>query len=122
MKALVIDDSVAARHFIGNIVRELGFDVVESADGKEALKALKADSSFDIALIDWNMPVMNGLEFVQEARKDPAYANIKFMMVTTETEMNNVIAALGAGADEYVMKPFSKDILAGKIQLLGLID
>ena len=120
MRVLVVDDSRAARSFIGRMVRELGFDVVEAAQGREALDHLVADAPIDLALVDWNMPEMNGLEFVVAARADERFQVMPIVMCTSETEMSQMVRALDAGASEYIMKPFTKDILKGKLDLLGL--
>ena len=123
MRALVIDDSKAVRSIIGKIMRELGFgEVVEAGNGLEALERLKEKGKPQIALVDWNMPEMNGYEFVCAVRADSAYDDVPLMMVTTETEMDKIITALEAGANEYVMKPFIKDILREKLIILGLQD
>ncbi len=120
MRALVIDDSRAIRLILGQVMKKLGFEVVDAGDGQQALDKLKSDGPFDIALVDWNMPVMNGYDFVVNARKDPQYNDMRLMMVTTETEMAQVVKALEAGANEYVMKPFTKEMIAEKLSLLGL--
>jgi len=101
-------------------MKKLGFEVVDAGDGQEALNKLKSDGPFDIALVDWNMPVMNGYDFVVNTRKDSQYNDMRLMMVTTETEMAQVVKALEAGANEYVMKPFTKEMIAEKLTLLGL--
>ena len=101
-------------------MRELGFDVVEAGNGREGLEKLAQGAQPDVVLLDWNMPEMNGYEFLCAFRKDPAHANIPLMMVTTETEIEQMTTALAAGANEYVMKPFSKEVIAEKLQLLGL--
>ena len=85
----------------------------------EALDVIQKEK-VDLALVDWNMPDMNGFEFIQEVRKDNTYKDMRMMMVTTETEMNKVVEALEAGANEYVMKPFTKDVLREKLIILGL--
>jgi two-component system chemotaxis response regulator CheY len=100
---------------------ELGFEVGEAANGLEALRALAADrQAFSLILADWNMPGMNGLELLRELRSDPALNATKVVMVTTETEIEHMAAALDAGANEYVMKPFMRDILIEKLQLAGI--
>ena len=121
MRALVIDDSRAIRLILGNIVKEIGFDVLEAGNGLEALEQLKnADSNIDLALVDWNMPEMNGYEFVCAVRKDSQYDDLLLMMVTTETEMSQVVKALEAGANEYLMKPFTKEMILEKLNVMGL--
>lgn len=120
MRALVIDDSRAIRLILGQVMKKLGFEVVDAGDGQEATEKLTSDGPFDIALVDWNMPVMNGYDFVVNTRKNPKYNDMRLMMVTTETEMAQVVKALEAGANEYVMKPFTKEMIAEKLSLLGL--
>jgi two-component system chemotaxis response regulator CheY len=120
MKALVVDDSKTIRMIVGRTLRELGFEVIEAGNGLEALDRLQEVGQVDIALVDWNMPEMNGFEFVQEVRSKPVYDEMKIMMVTTETETEQMSAALQAGANEYVMKPFTKEVIQEKLQLLGI--
>ncbi|MGC8480915.1 MAG: response regulator [Acidimicrobiales bacterium] len=119
-KALVIDDSSATRMILGKMLKEIGYEVEAAQDGRDALDRLDAGFMPDVMLVDWNMPVMNGYEFVCEVRTRDEYAEVPLMMVTTETEMDRVMAALEAGANEYVMKPFSKDVIFDKLCLLGL--
>ncbi|MBI1380257.1 MAG: response regulator [Planctomycetaceae bacterium] len=120
MRALVIDDSRAIRLILSRTLQELGFQTLEAANGKEALAVLEREGPVELALVDWNMPEMNGLEFVQAARARPAWGSMRMMMVTTETEMERVVKALEAGADEYVMKPFTREVIAEKLSILGL--
>ena len=120
MNALVIDDSRAMRGILRKILADLEFEVVDAENGREALNQLTAHGSFDIALVDWNMPEMNGYEFVEAVRSDRTYDDMLLMMVTTESEMTQVVKALDAGADEYVMKPFTSDVISEKLNILGL--
>lgn len=120
MNALVIDDSRAMRSILTGILKAIGFDVFEAANGKEGLDQMKQVADVALALVDWNMPEMNGYEFVQSIRALNEYDETKLMMVTTETEVDQVVRALEAGADEYVMKPFTKDVIVEKLGLLGL--
>ncbi len=117
--ALVVDDSRAIRMIIGRILRELGFDVMEAGDGRQALERLGGRQA-DLVLCDWNMPEMNGLEMVQHLRAMPAYGATPFIMVTTEAEVEQMATAVAAGATEYVMKPFTRDILVDKLRLAGV--
>ncbi len=119
-KALVIDDSTATRFILSKMLTELGYQSVQAKDGKDALERIAEHPDVQVALVDWNMPVMNGLEFIQSMRKDSKYQAVKVLMVTTETEMMQVVRALDAGADEYIMKPFTKEIVADKMRLMGL--
>jgi two-component system chemotaxis response regulator CheY len=118
MRVLVIDDSRAMRMILKKILLELGHEVVEAGNGQQGLDMLGKHGPFDLALVDWNMPVLNGYEFVRAARADPANAAMKMLMVTTEVETTQVSKALEAGANEYVMKPFTHDILKEKIAML----
>ena len=120
MRALVIDDSKAMRRILRGIVAGLGFEVVEADNGATALEELRKGTDFEVALVDWNMPVMNGIEFVEEVRADATYDRLKLVMVTTETEPARMARALMAGVDEFVMKPFSPEILVDKLKLIGV--
>jgi len=120
MRALVIDDSRAMRSILKGILTSLDFEVIEAADGRQAIEILTEDKTFDIALVDWNLPVMNGLEIVTEIRKDSSHSGMRLLMVTTETEIERVTQALQAGADEYIMKPFDRNMLLNKLVILGI--
>ncbi len=120
MRALVVDDSSAMRAFLKMILRGVGYEVSEARNGREGLQALAVASLPELILLDWNMPEMNGFEMLHELRAEPHYSGIKVMMVTTETEMGEMSRALAAGADEYVMKPFTRDVILAKLDLLGL--
>ena len=120
MRALVIDDSRAIRVILGQILKALKFEVHNADHGLEALEKLKETGPVDLVLVDWNMPEMNGYEFVCAVRKDDQYNGMRLMMVTTETEMAQVVKALEAGADEYVMKPFTKEMIVEKLTIMGL--
>ena len=122
MRALVIDDSRAMRAVLGRILGELGFEVAEASNGREGLERLKELGAPDLALVDWNMPEMNGLEFVQAVRALREYGSLRLVMVTTETEMTRVVTALGAGVDAYVMKPFAKPAIVEQLQRIGLVS
>ena len=119
MRALVIDDSRTVRAIIGKILREVGLEVIEAANGREGLEQLERAGA-ELVLVDWNMPEMDGLEFIRAVRAQRAYDAVRIMMVTTETEQEQVIRALDAGANEYVMKPFTKEILVAKLSLLDV--
>ena len=121
MRALVIDDSRTMRHIVADILGGLGFDASQSGNGREALDLLEAGESFDVACIDWNMPVMDGLEFVAAVRARREWRDLMLIMVTTEGEHGQVVRALAAGAHEYVIKPFTPDALESKLALLGLL-
>ena len=118
MRALVIDDSRTARIIIGQILREEGLEVIEAANGQEGLDKLRESPGTGLVLVDWNMPVMDGLEFIRAVRADATFDGVRIMMVTTETEQAQVLRALQAGANEYVMKPFTREVLVAKLSLM----
>ncbi len=120
MKALVVDDSRAMRTILGQILKSLGFSVIEAGDGVEGLDQLSRQGPADLALVDWNMPSMNGLEFVRAVRASSVYDAMKLMMITSETEISRIAAALEVGANEYVMKPFTRDVILQKLEVLGI--
>ncbi|MBS2022216.1 MAG: response regulator [Deltaproteobacteria bacterium] len=120
MKALVVDDSRATRTILKRALTAEGFEVIEAGDGQQAIEALKTSGPVDLALVDWNMPVMTGYEFLCDTRGKREFDRMSIMMVTTETEIAQVQRALDAGANEYVMKPFTPDVLREKLLLLGL--
>lgn len=122
MRALIVDDSRAMRRIVGRILTDAGFDVLEAADGQEAVDLLETqDSPPDLACVDWNMPVMDGLTLIQQVRKHPEWRAITLMMVTTESEQDQIVRALAAGAHEYLIKPFTGEAMVEKLDLLGLL-
>jgi two-component system, chemotaxis family, chemotaxis protein CheY len=120
MRVLVVDDSRAIRRIIAEIMKQLGFEVSEAGNGIEALQRLEELGAPDLVLVDWNMPQMNGLDFIKAVRANPSYSDLPLMMVTTETEMERMSLAYMAGVNEYVMKPFDKATILDKLQLLGI--
>lgn len=121
MRALVVDDSRAMRMILTRVLVGAGFEVVPAGNGQEALDLLNAGERPALALVDWNMPVMDGLSFVSACRAVPAYRSITLMMVTTESEQGQIVRALAAGAHEYVIKPFTPDAILDKLSILGLM-
>ncbi|MGA8937679.1 MAG: response regulator [Acidobacteriaceae bacterium] len=120
-KALVLDDSRVMRGILSKILIARGFQTVQASNGLEALEVMERDgSAISLVMADWNMPVMNGLEFVKELRTQARFAHVPVMMVTSETDIELVGEALMAGANEYIMKPFTADIVDEKLQLLNL--
>jgi two-component system, chemotaxis family, chemotaxis protein CheY len=120
-KALVVDDSRAVRMILAKILRGLEYEVLEAANGREALEVMRVEkTSVKLVLVDWNMPEINGLELLKRLRQDPELSSLVVVMVTTETELHQMKAALEAGANEYVMKPFTRDIVVEKLELLGV--
>lgn len=122
MRALVIDDSRTVRAIIGQILREMGMDVLEAGHGREGLDQLQRNPDIDLVLVDWNMPEMDGLDFIRAVRSQRVYNGVRILMVTTETETEQVTRALTAGADEYLMKPFTREVLVAKLNLLDVFE
>jgi len=122
MRALVIDDSRVMRSLLARELNALGYEVLQAEHGQAALDLLDSvgDDLPDLATIDWNMPVMDGLTFVQHVRQRPEWRRITLMMVTTESEHDQLVRALAAGAHEYLMKPFPTESFVEKLELLGL--
>jgi len=120
-RAMVVDDSRTVRLILSRILRGVGYEVCEAADGREALTKLAGGEAVSLILVDWNMPNLDGLGFVRRLRSDPSQAAVKVMMVTTETEMDRMVMALEAGANEYVMKPFTPEVISDKLRLLGAL-
>src|SRR3954453_15287060 len=121
MHALVVDDSRAMRSILARLMTGLGFEVSQAGDGAQALAVLDTGVRPDVCLVDWNMPVMDGLEFIKTVRSREELRNLSLMMVPTESEQGQIVRALAAGAHEYVIKPFSDEVIAGKLALLGLV-
>lgn len=113
------------RMILRRILSQVGFTVTEAGDGLEALAALaelqQQQQTPEVALIDWNMPNLNGLELIKEIRRRPELSRMTLMMVTTEGEQAQIVRALAAGAHEYVIKPFTPDAILEKLELLGVL-
>lgn len=121
--ALVIDDSRAIRMILGRTLNRFGYEVCSAANGREALDLIGAQNMKpSVILVDWNMPEMDGLEFVMTLRANPHFNDVPLMMVTTETEIEQMYRALEAGANEYVMKPFTDEVIADKLRVLGVLQ
>jgi two-component system chemotaxis response regulator CheY len=118
---LVVDDSSVIRKIARRILEELNFQIIEAEDGEKALEACRRALP-DAVLLDWNMPVMDGYEFLGHLRRMPGGETPKVVFCTTENGMDHISRALDAGANEYIMKPFDKDIVAAKFQEVGLIE
>jgi two-component system chemotaxis response regulator CheY len=121
MRALIVDDSRFVRSYVRRMLEERGIVCEEAADGRAGLDQLHSGLEFDLALIDWNMPAMNGLEMLQQLRAE-GFSDLKVMIVSTEAESDFIVLALEAGADEYLMKPFDDEALNEKLALLGLVE
>jgi len=116
MKILAVDDSSVMRRIMGNAVQLLGYELLEAGDGVSALKILEKEyENIALILLDWNMPQMNGPEFIKYYKADDRFKNIPFMMVTTESDRQNVISAVKMGAINYLCKPFTQQDLTIKI-------
>ncbi len=116
-KILSVDDSSTMRKIVQSGVEDMNYGFLEASDGKEALLVLaKEYTTIKLILLDWNMPGMNGIEFLTELRKYNVYKSIPVVMVTTQGEKSNIVKAIQAGASNYLLKPFSKDDLMKKIE------
>ncbi len=122
MRALIVDDSKAMRSIVGRIVKQIGFEVLEAANGVEGLEQLKTHGDVELILVDWNMPEMNGIEFLHAVRSQPGSSALKMLMVTTASDLAHINTAIEAGANEYLMKPFTKDAMVSKLQMLGILE
>jgi len=121
MRALIVDDSRFVRDYLRGLLEEKGIECEEAADGRAGLMQLHDGDPFDLALVDWNMPVMDGLDMLKNMRAE-GFSDVKVMMVTTEAEDDFILRSLDAGADEYLMKPFDNDALTEKLAMLGLVE
>jgi two-component system chemotaxis response regulator CheY len=121
MRALIVDDSRFARGYLRGLLEQKGIECEEAADGETGLDRLLDGAPFDLVLVDWIMPGMNGLEMLKQLRAK-GFAGIKVMMVTTAAENDFIVSALEAGADEYLMKPFDDAALFEKLAILGLVE
>ncbi len=119
MRALVVEDSGTTRKIIASFLNELGFDVSEAANGREALERLRDQELPHVAIVDWNMPELDGLGFVEAVRADHRYDEVRIMMVTTMAQKKQIVQAINAGANEYVMKPFTREMLVEKLAVIG---
>lgn len=121
MQALVIDDDPAILLMITSILNGLGYQVTTAVDGRQGLQRLTESSPPDVIFVDWNMPVMNGLEFVKSIRSKPQYNNLPIIMVTTELEISQLALTMDAGVSEYIMKPFAPIMIIEKLQMVGVL-
>jgi len=117
---LVVDDSRVVRKVARRILEDLGFEVAEAGDGAEAL-AWARTAMPDVILLDWNMPVMNGIEFLRRLRQEPGGAEPRVVFCSVENDLDRIREALDEGASEYIMKPFDGDIVASKLALAGVL-
>lgn len=117
---LIVDDSKVVRKFARRIVEELSFDVYEACDGEDALDACQKKQP-DVILLDWNMPVMDGMEFLKEFRTNENWNKTVVIFCTAENDISRIQAAIAAGANEYIMKPFDTEIIRSKFTQTGLL-
>ena len=122
MRALVIDDSTATRGIIKQMLCALGFTTFEAGDGREGLKRLHELGNMDLVLVDWNMPVMDGIEFLRALRAEAFFPTLPVLMVSTNNDADKIAIALEAGASEYIMKPFTEEIIRSKLELMGFFQ
>jgi two-component system chemotaxis response regulator CheY len=122
MRALVIDDSKAMRMILKRELVALGFEVFEAGDGQEALSRLAELGAVDVVLVDWTMPGMDGMTFVHQVRAEAAYEEMRVVMITSESDPAQIFHALMAGVDEYATKPITREGLAEKLGLVGLVE
>lgn len=118
---LVVDDSRVVRKVARRIVEDLGYACEEAEDGQKAYEACEK-SMPDAILLDWNMPVMSGIEFLEKLRQMPGGTAPKVVFCTTENDMAHIQRAIAAGADEYIMKPFDGEIIESKFAQIGLVQ
>lgn len=118
MRILLVDDSAVIRRMQENQLNELGVtDIIHAADGEEALKTLALNMPVDIVLLDWNMPILDGYDCLKTIRANDAYKDVRVIMCTSESEQSSVLEAIKAGANNYIVKPFTVDILKNKLAL-----
>jgi len=118
MRAMIVDDSRAMRSVLARMLKSCGYDEVwEAENGVDAFRQIKTHGSPDVVLVDWNMPQMTGIEFVQRVRRSGLLDEASLVMVTSETAIEKIAEALESGADEYLMKPFTQDALLEKIEI-----
>ncbi len=120
MRALVIDDSLSMRMYVASLIEDQGWETDTACDGQEALRTLQDRGGFDIATVDWDMPVMDGPSFVAAVRAHARFKGMKLVMVTARESMEEVTKALAVGADDYLMKPVTPEMIAEKMRLVGL--
>lgn len=121
MRALIVDDSRFIRDYLKSLLNGHGLECMSAENGQEGLQCLDCSEPYGVALVDWNMPVMDGLEMVKAVRRDPRLDAVKILMVTSEAEGRYIEAALNAGADEYLMKPFDEIGLVEKLGMIGVL-
>lgn len=120
IKILIVDDFATMRRILKNILKKIGFThIIEAEDGSNALKVLEKEK-VDLVISDWNMPKMSGIEFLKAVRSNTAFKDLPFLMVTAEAQKQNIIEAVQAGVSNYVVKPFTEEVITEKlVKILG---
>lgn len=121
MRAMIVDDSRAQRMLLKRAVSPLGFDVIEAENGEDALTKLDPEDPVDVMLVDWNMPVMDGLALVRRVRATRAFADVFVMMVTSESDPKKMARALMVGADDYLVKPVDGEMIRSKLEQTNVL-
>ena len=119
-RCLIVDDSRVVRKVARRIIEDLRFEADEAADGQQALDACRKGMP-DAVLLDWNMPVMNGIDFLRALRREPGGERPVVVFCTTENDVNHIAEAMRSGANEYIMKPFDSEIVESKFSEVGLV-
>ena len=120
-KMLLVDDSRTVRSVCRRTVKSLGFETLEAENGAVALEMMREHTDIDVVLLDWNMPVMDGLTFLKTLREESLPSQPVVVMCTTEADMSRIVEAMQAGADEYIMKPFTEEIVRDKFEETGIL-
>jgi two-component system chemotaxis response regulator CheY len=118
--ALIVDDARTIRAILSDLMRSLGFEVLVASDGEEALALLDPPQSVQLALIDWEMPLMDGLTLARRIRRQARFAATRIIMVTAKTSQDDIREGIRCGVDEYIMKPFTRSILIDKLRIIDL--
>lgn len=119
-RALVVDDSRAARTMVGNMMSQLGFDVLKAEHGQAALDLLDPEAPPDAIVVDWNMPVMDGVEFARALRAVKVFRTVPLLMISSESDPRRVASALLAGIDEYLFKPVDTEMIRQRLETMGV--
>ena len=122
MRVMIVDDSRAQRMMLRRMVETIGFETEEAEHGQDALEKLSPDDPVNLMLVDWNMPVMDGLELLKAVRQVAAYADTTIMMVSSESDPRKIARALMCGADDYLVKPVDGPMIREKLIMLGVLD
>lgn len=120
MKALIVDDSATMRRIIASHLNDLKVETIEAEDGFDAYNKIKVETDLDFAFVDWDMPKMNGIEFLRLMRANSKYDDVKVMMITSHSSMSDIGVALKEGANDFLMKPFDAEMIRSKFELFGI--